>query len=44
MDAIEARYIKKALAYYNGNLNQTARALDIALNTLKSKIRKYQLR
>lgn len=44
MDVIEARHIKRALAYFNGNLNQTARALDIALNTLKSKIRRYELK
>ena len=41
---MEAQHIGKVLDFHKGNLSQTARALGIALNTLKSKIEKYDLR
>lgn len=37
---IEAAHIKKVFEFHNGNLSQTARALGVALNTLKSKLEK----
>lgn len=39
----EKRHINATLQAFNGNLKQTARALRIALNTLKSKIKKYEI-
>ena len=40
---MEAAHIRRVLKYHQGNLSQTARALGVALNTLKSKITKYGL-
>ncbi|MEM7036752.1 MAG: sigma-54 dependent transcriptional regulator [Bacteroidota bacterium] len=40
---VEAQHIEKVLQYFDGNMSQTCRALGIALNTLKSKMREYGL-
>lgn len=40
---MEAQHIQKVLEFHQKNLSQTARALGIALNTLKSKVEKYEL-
>jgi transcriptional regulator with AAA-type ATPase domain len=41
--ASEQRHIKQVLEAHGHNLSQTARALGIALNTLKNKLDKYEL-
>lgn len=43
LDNMEKRTIKAALAHFNGNIMQAARALGIGRNTLYAKMRKYDL-
>ena len=43
IDRIEDEYIRKTLELTNWNLQKTSRALDIARNTLKAKIKKYNI-
>ncbi len=38
---VEAVHIRKVLHFHNYNLSQSAKALDVALNTLKSKMERY---
>ncbi len=41
---VERRHIEKVLRIFNYNKMQTARALGIAVNTLKNKIREYEIK
>jgi len=41
LDDLEKRHIKYVMNIYNGNQTQSARAMGIALNTLKNKMRDY---
>lgn len=43
LDRVENEYIKITLEMTNWNLQKTSRVLDIARNTLKSKIKKYNI-
>ncbi len=43
IDRIEDEYIRKTLELTNWNLQKTSRVLDIARNTLKAKIKKYNI-
>lgn len=41
LESIERQVIQKAFDYYKGNKSATARALNIAPNTLNAKLEKY---
>ncbi len=43
IDAIEHDYILHTLELTNWNLQKTSRVLDIARNTLKAKMKKYNI-
>ncbi len=43
IESVEKEYIARTLELTNWNLQKTSRVLDIARNTLKSKIRKYDI-
>ncbi len=43
IESVEKEYIARTLELTNWNLQKTSRVLDIARNTLKSKIRKYEI-
>jgi transcriptional regulator of acetoin/glycerol metabolism len=44
VDRVEKDHIKKTLDLTNWNLQKTSRVLDIARNTLKAKITKYNIK
>jgi transcriptional regulator of acetoin/glycerol metabolism len=44
VDRVEKDHIKKTLDLTNWNLQKTSRVLDIARNTLKAKIAKYNIK
>ncbi len=43
VEKVEKDYIVKTLELTNWNLQKTSRVLDIARNTLKAKIKKYNI-
>lgn len=43
VEKVERDYILKTLELTNWNLQKTSRVLDIARNTLKAKIKKYDI-
>ncbi len=43
IESVEKDYIAQTLELTNWNLQKTSRVLDIARNTLKSKIKKYDI-
>jgi arginine utilization regulatory protein len=43
VERVEKDYIMKTLELTNWNLQKTSRVLDIARNTLKAKIKKYNI-
>ncbi|HSV97942.1 MAG TPA: helix-turn-helix domain-containing protein [Spirochaetota bacterium] len=43
IDRVENEHIRRTLELTNWNLQKTSRVLDIARNTLKAKIRKYEI-
>jgi transcriptional regulator of acetoin/glycerol metabolism len=42
-EKVESEHIRKTLELTNWNLQKTSRVLDIARNTLKAKIKKYNI-
>jgi transcriptional regulator of acetoin/glycerol metabolism len=42
-EGVEMEHIRKTLELTNWNLQKTSRVLDIARNTLKAKIKKYNI-
>lgn len=42
-EGVEMQHIRKTLELTNWNLQKTSRVLDIARNTLKAKIKKYNI-
>ena len=44
IDRVENDYIRRTLGLTNWNLQKTSRVLDIARNTLKAKMRKYNIK
>jgi len=43
IDRVENEHIRRTLELTNWNLQKTSRVLDIARNTLKAKIKKYEI-
>jgi transcriptional regulator of acetoin/glycerol metabolism len=43
LDKVECEHIAKTLEFTDWNLQKSSRLLDIARNTLKTKIKKYRL-
>jgi DNA-binding NtrC family response regulator len=43
LDELEKQHIARVLEYTNGNISRAAQILGIQRNTIKSKIRQYQL-
>jgi len=43
IDRVEYEHIRRTLELTNWNLQKTSRVLDIARNTLKAKIKKYNI-
>lgn len=44
IDRVENDHIRRTLGLTNWNLQKTSRVLDIARNTLKAKMRKYNIK
>jgi DNA-binding NtrC family response regulator len=43
LEQVERETIEQALAFFNGNKTNTAKALDISVRTLRNKITEYGL-